>query len=231
MNDLIGDDNYISIKLTSTYNDLDSESYLEIKFHKTKILFNTVNPFTNTTDNIIEINNNGYNNLTLTEEIFSDLYERKDFWIAFSATDDDGYGYFRFGSGTILNQNILVMIKYSVLALRLQSYESFKFLYFESNTNNSINTNVYYDCRNEEELEQFVRKFGINVFDGTDSNVDIYLYYKNDVYSCTIISPITNNKEYSCTNLLYTRNKRCSFDDFRIVTDEYDYVLSIVMNG
>ncbi len=121
----------------------------------------------------------------------------------FDNSDDDGCGYFRFGTDTILNQNILVMIKYSVLALRLRSYEAFKFIYFESNANNLISTNVYCDCQNEEELEQFVRKFGINVFDGTDSNVDIYLYHKNDVYSCTIVSPTTNNKEYSCTNLLY----------------------------
>eukprot|EP01084_Bolivina_argentea_P261585 442120_1 len=54
---------------------------------------------------------------------------------------------------------------------------------------------------------------------------------KYDVYSCTVISPIINNKQYSCTNLLYERNKRCNFDEFRIITDEYDYVLSIVMNG
>eukprot|EP01084_Bolivina_argentea_P086727 156729_1 len=91
---------YISIKLSSSYNGLNSQSYLEIKFYQTKILFNTVNPLLNTTDNIIEINNNGYNNLTLTKQIFDNLNERKDFWMAFSATDDDGYGYFRFGSGT-----------------------------------------------------------------------------------------------------------------------------------
>eukprot|EP01084_Bolivina_argentea_P086726 156728_1 len=100
MNDLNDANKYISIKLSSSYNGLNSQSYLEIKFYQTKILFNTVNPLLNTTDNIIEINNNGYNNLTLTKQIFDNLNERKDFWMAFSATDDDGYGYFRFGSGT-----------------------------------------------------------------------------------------------------------------------------------
>eukprot|EP01084_Bolivina_argentea_P200748 343240_1 len=113
------------------------------------------------------------------------------------------------------------------------SYETFKYidiLYDTENSNNFMFT--FYDhCKRIDELSAFVNSFGIlSSHSGTSGDVVINLYAKNDIYSCTL-SNIESNTEHRCSNLHYSKYRRCRHDVYRQFGGVYDYIFEILVEN
>eukprot|EP01084_Bolivina_argentea_P067104 122294_1 len=223
---LLKDDaDFISIQFYP-FKDVNYASYLEIIISGNKLEMYRVDPF--------HINNK-YRMDSATVKQNKQLIPG-DFWLEFNNNDD----FITIGAGKTNQNTPLMSVAYSdfvgknidVAALRL-SYETFKYVNIAYQGIIPFNFALYDHCKNVDELEEFVTSFGFFSTDsGTDGDVIVNVYVKNDIYSCTI-SNIEQNDDNICTNLHYKKYERCKHDEYKQFEGdiEYDYVFEIFVEN
>eukprot|EP01084_Bolivina_argentea_P032645 60417_1 len=228
---LMSNTDFISIRFYP-FKSINYASYMEIVLKSDEINVFRVDP----------VSNEKYTLLTLQDVPPLDI--SYDFWLQFSNDKDIECGFIKFGAGTTTENSEIFSFPFSsfvedsveTASYRL-SYESLKYMQIFYNSDIVIENDasavfmLYKPCKNEDELNAFVNKFGFYSSDsGTPGGVSINTYVKNNIYSCTKFG-VKPNQNNLCTNLDFIKYERCKHDTWRQLTGSYDYIMEIVVQN
>jgi len=157
-----------------------------------------------------------------------------NYWIKYNNKPGNVNGFIMLGKGDIQGRNIIwtssfdSYVKNEIINDAKRSMLSYAgFRYFKKELSNS-QVKVHEIPSTDIELNSFVEQFGILTGNsGSYSGVILNLYHKNYAYSCRLESPNEPDKKYLCSNIEYSRNERCEYDNFQIYTYDNRYAIEI----